>query len=69
MSSEPDHSPAAALRASTWSATSRRLTERITNWRNWKLPVKLGAVVLVPVVFALALGTLQIQGQVAKSDE
>ncbi|WP_263249241.1 sensor histidine kinase [Saccharopolyspora rosea] len=69
MSSEPDHSPATALRASTWSATLRRITERITNWRNWKLPVKLGAVVLVPVIFALALGTLQIQGQVAKSDE
>lgn len=42
---------------------------RITQWRNWKLPVKLVAVVLVPVLFAITLGVLQIRNQIGKSDD
>ncbi|MEB3366224.1 sensor histidine kinase [Saccharopolyspora mangrovi] len=38
-------------------------------WRNWSLPTKLAAVVLVPVIFAVTLGVGQIQWQVEQADE
>ncbi|ASU81303.1 hypothetical protein CDG81_20325 [Actinopolyspora erythraea] len=38
------------------------------DWRNWRIPVKLGAVVLVPVVFVLALGAFQIQQEVSQAN-
>ncbi|TWF92557.1 nitrate- and nitrite sensing domain-containing protein [Saccharopolyspora dendranthemae] len=38
-------------------------------WRNWSLPTKLAAVVLVPVIFAITLGVGQIQWQVEQSDD
>ncbi|MDI2031594.1 nitrate- and nitrite sensing domain-containing protein [Saccharopolyspora sp. TS4A08] len=38
-------------------------------WRNWSLPTKLAAVVLVPVLFAITLGVGQIQWQVEQADE
>lgn len=60
MSSGSDNAPAAAIRASAWS----RAAWRITQWRNWRLASKLTAVVLVPAVFALSLGVLQIQDQI-----
>jgi signal transduction histidine kinase len=36
----------------------------LANWRDWNIPVKLAAVTLVPVVFAVVLGTMQISDQV-----
>lgn len=36
-------------------------------WRNWRLPVKFAAVVLVPVVFAVLLGGVQIRDQVQRA--
>jgi signal transduction histidine kinase len=42
--------------------------QAIVEWRNWPLPVKLAAVVLVPVVFAVALSAVQIRAQVADSE-
>jgi signal transduction histidine kinase len=51
-------------------ATPRsRILSRIVRWRNWKLSIKLAAVVLVPLVFACALGTLQIGEQVQRANE
>lgn len=38
-------------------------------WRNWSLPAKLAAVVLVPVLFAITLGVGQIQWQVDQADQ
>lgn len=49
--------------ASRWSA----LMSVLANWRDWNLPVKLAAVTLVPVVFAIVLGTMQISDQVDKA--
>ncbi|MFC7616645.1 nitrate- and nitrite sensing domain-containing protein [Actinokineospora soli] len=46
--------------ASRWSA--------LTRWRDWNLPVKLSAIVLVPVVFAIVLGALTIAGQIERAD-
>jgi signal transduction histidine kinase len=36
-------------------------------WRDWSLPAKLAAVTLVPVVFAIVLGAMQIAGQVDRA--
>jgi signal transduction histidine kinase len=36
----------------------------LTRWRDWNLPVKLSAVILVPVVFAVVLGAITIGGQI-----
>jgi signal transduction histidine kinase len=49
--------------ASRWSA----LLSVLANWRDWNIPVKLAAVTLVPVVFAVVLGTMQISDQVDKA--
>lgn len=46
-----------------------RLGDTVVQWRNWSLPVKLGAVVLVPVIFAITLGIGQIRWQVDRADE
>ncbi|MBA8827070.1 signal transduction histidine kinase [Saccharopolyspora lacisalsi] len=40
----------------------------IRQWRNWSIPVKLAAVMLVPVVFAITLGVVQIQEQVQRAN-
>lgn len=48
---------------SRWSA----LLSVLANWRDWNIPVKLAAVTLVPVVFAVVLGTMQISDQVDKA--
>ncbi|HEX6353591.1 nitrate- and nitrite sensing domain-containing protein [Actinophytocola sp.] len=45
---------------SRWAA----LLSVLANWRDWTLPVKLAAATLVPVVFAVVLGTMQISDQV-----
>ncbi|QGK71211.1 HAMP domain-containing protein [Allosaccharopolyspora coralli] len=59
--SRTDDSATDAPRSSRWAT--------ITHWRNWRLVTKLAAVVLVPAVFALTLGVLQVQEQVADSAE
>ena len=46
--------------ASRWAA--------MTRWRDWNLPVKLSAIILVPVVFAIVLGGLTIGGQIERAD-
>ncbi|MDI2028739.1 nitrate- and nitrite sensing domain-containing protein [Saccharopolyspora sp. TS4A08] len=63
MSSGVQDPPANATRTSMWS----RATTRIITWQNWKLPVKIAAVVLVPVIFAIVLGVLQIRGQITEA--
>ncbi|MFL4905915.1 nitrate- and nitrite sensing domain-containing protein [Streptomyces sp. MMS24-I2-30] len=37
-------------------------------WRNWRLLVKLGAVLIVPALLAVALGVIQIQRDVAQAN-
>jgi signal transduction histidine kinase len=39
-----------------------------TDWRNWRLPVKLAAVLVVPVVVAVGAGVLQISGYVQQAN-
>jgi hypothetical protein len=39
----------------------------LLSWRNWNIPTKLTAVTLVPVVFAIVLGAMQIADQVAQA--
>jgi signal transduction histidine kinase len=40
----------------------------IVQWRNWRLPVKLGAVLVVPALLAVALGVVQIQREVDRAN-
>ncbi|MEV6127268.1 nitrate- and nitrite sensing domain-containing protein [Streptomyces violaceusniger] len=49
-----DHSP------SWWAG--------VVEWRNWRLPVKLGAVLVVPALLAVALGVVQIQRDVERAN-
>lgn len=69
MSSGLDHSPADTTRASTRPRTRPGFKARITQWQDWKLPAKITAVVLVPVLFALALGVHQIRTQIDQAAE
>ncbi|MFI0463187.1 nitrate- and nitrite sensing domain-containing protein [Saccharopolyspora sp. 5N102] len=46
-----------------------RVRDNVVQWRNWSLPTKLGAVVLVPVIFAITLGIGQIRWQVDRAAE
>ncbi|GAB3459279.1 nitrate- and nitrite sensing domain-containing protein [Actinophytocola sediminis] len=39
----------------------------LANWRDWNLPIKLAAVTLVPVIFAIVLGAMQIADQVDRA--
>jgi signal transduction histidine kinase len=39
----------------------------LANWRDWNLPTKLAAVTLVPVIFAVVLGAMQISDQIDKA--
>ncbi|WP_156758190.1 nitrate- and nitrite sensing domain-containing protein [Actinokineospora pegani] len=40
----------------------------LTAWRDWSIPVKLTAVIAVPVLFAVVLGALRITDQVNRAD-
>jgi signal transduction histidine kinase len=40
----------------------------VVDWRNWRLPVKVAAVLLVPVTVAVGAGVLQIRGYVVRAD-
>jgi signal transduction histidine kinase len=57
VSSGIDHATAATVPSSARS----RLAARITQWRHWRLGVKLAAVVLVPMIFAAIASIVQIE--------
>ncbi|MFI9012033.1 nitrate- and nitrite sensing domain-containing protein [Actinosynnema sp. NPDC053489] len=40
----------------------------VADWRNWRLPVKLAAVLAVPVLVAVVTGVVQIRGYVKAAD-
>ncbi|MEU0880253.1 sensor histidine kinase [Lentzea sp. NPDC005914] len=40
----------------------------LANWRNWRLPVKLAAVLIVPVFIAVGAGVLQIQSDMDRAE-
>ncbi|MET9227313.1 nitrate- and nitrite sensing domain-containing protein [Lentzea sp. NPDC003310] len=40
----------------------------LVNWRNWRLPVKLAAVLIVPVTIAVGAGVLQINSQIDRAE-
>ncbi len=40
----------------------------VVEWRNWRLPVKVGAVLVVPALLAVALGVAQIQREVESAN-
>ncbi|HEX9334711.1 MAG TPA: nitrate- and nitrite sensing domain-containing protein, partial [Pseudonocardiaceae bacterium] len=42
--------------------------ESTAEWRNWRLPVKVAAVLVVPAVAAIALGAIQIRSDVARAN-
>lgn len=63
MSSGFSESPSPG--ASAW----KRAVSTIIQWRNWRLAVKIAAVVLVPLVFALTLGIFQVRDQIEKAAE
>ncbi|HEV2781010.1 MAG TPA: nitrate- and nitrite sensing domain-containing protein [Actinophytocola sp.] len=44
------------------------LASLLVRWRDWNIPTKLAAVTLVPVVFAIVLGAMQIGDQVERAD-
>ncbi|MFD6793594.1 MULTISPECIES: sensor histidine kinase [Prauserella salsuginis group] len=49
-----------APKPSPWKALAR--------WRDWKLPAKLGAVTVIPIVIALVLGGLTLAAQLDRAD-
>lgn len=49
-------------------ASWRSWLGRLLAWRDWKLPVKLAAITLVPLVIAVVLGASTLSSQVARSD-
>ncbi|MDF3293273.1 sensor histidine kinase [Streptomyces silvisoli] len=42
--------------------------DTVVEWRNWRLPVKVGAVLIVPALLAVALGVVQIQREVGRAN-
>jgi signal transduction histidine kinase len=40
----------------------------LVNWRNWRLPVKLAAVLIVPVFIAVGVGVLQIRSHMERAE-
>jgi signal transduction histidine kinase len=40
----------------------------LMSWRDWNIPTKLAAVTLVPIVFAIVLGAMQIADQVDRAE-
>ncbi len=40
----------------------------LVNWRNWRLPVKLAAVLIVPVAIAVGAGVVQIQSHIERAE-
>ncbi|SDG24837.1 Histidine kinase-, DNA gyrase B-, and HSP90-like ATPase [Lentzea fradiae] len=44
------------------------MLKTILNWRNWRLPVKLAAVLIVPVLIAVGAGVVVIQSQIERAE-
>lgn len=42
--------------------------DTVVEWRSWRLPVKVGAVLVVPALLAVALGVVQIQREVERAN-
>ncbi|HEY0806765.1 MAG TPA: nitrate- and nitrite sensing domain-containing protein [Pseudonocardiaceae bacterium] len=42
--------------------------ESLAEWRNWRLPVKVAAVLVVPVIAAVALGAIQIRSDIGRAN-
>ncbi|WP_199285589.1 hypothetical protein, partial [Saccharomonospora iraqiensis] len=40
----------------------------VLRWRDWSLPVKLGAVTLIPILIALVLGGVTLVDRIAHAD-
>jgi signal transduction histidine kinase len=57
----------AARHAATWPVRPSWWAP-LLQWRNWRLLVKLAAVLMVPALLAVALGVVQIQGDVARAN-
>ncbi|MCM3805485.1 nitrate- and nitrite sensing domain-containing protein [Streptomyces sp. DR7-3] len=57
----PGRHAAARDRSPSWWAG-------VVEWRNWRLPVKMGAVLVVPALLAVALGVVQIQRDVQRAN-
>ncbi|GAA2308969.1 sensor histidine kinase [Streptomyces violaceusniger] len=57
----PGRHAAARDRSASWWAG-------VVEWRNWRLPVKLGAVLVVPALLAVGLGVVQIQRDVERAN-
>ncbi|WP_432047052.1 nitrate- and nitrite sensing domain-containing protein [Streptomyces asiaticus] len=57
----PGRHAAARDRSASWWAG-------VVEWRNWRLPVKLGAVLVVPALLAVVLGVVQIQRDVERAN-
>ncbi|WP_034272317.1 sensor histidine kinase [Haloechinothrix halophila] len=49
-------------------ASWRSWLGKLLAWRDWKLPVKLAAVTLVPLVIAVVLGASTLSSQISRSD-
>jgi signal transduction histidine kinase len=54
------HAAAREVRPSWWAP--------LVQWRNWRLLVKLAAVLVVPALLAVGLGVVQIHGDVARAN-
>ncbi|MBT2413967.1 nitrate- and nitrite sensing domain-containing protein [Streptomyces sp. ISL-12] len=54
------HAATRPVRPSRWAA--------LVQWRNWRLLVKLAAVLLVPALFAVGLGVVQIHDDVTRAN-
>ncbi|GAA2691831.1 MULTISPECIES: nitrate- and nitrite sensing domain-containing protein [Actinosynnema] len=50
------------------NSTRRQWRTAVADWRNWRLPVKLAAVLAVPVLVALGSGLMQIRTDVRTAD-
>ncbi|MFD9698445.1 nitrate- and nitrite sensing domain-containing protein [Lentzea sp. NPDC059081] len=44
------------------------MLKSLSNWRNWRLPVKLAAVLIVPVTIAVGAGVVQIQSHIERAE-
>jgi signal transduction histidine kinase len=60
--------PARKTRGSGPGRTWRSVGPTLTRWRDWTLPVKLAAITVVPLVFAIVLGVVVIANQVSAAD-
>ncbi|TDP97100.1 sensor histidine kinase [Labedaea rhizosphaerae] len=60
--------PARKTTGSGIGRTLRSVWSALTRWRDWTLPVKLTAITVVPLVFAIVLGVVVIANQVSAAD-